>query len=170
MRGLTVAATFIEMALESDGRQVFTWPVFNDRADAIETMIGDSSTLLGLGDAGAHVGQIIDASQPSYVLSHWVRERGLLTLADAVRRLTSVPAGVFGIDDRGVLAPGAHADINVIDIDALSLHHPEFVHDLPQGAGRFVQRADGYRWTLVNGTVVLDDGVRTGALAGSVLR
>ncbi|HRE02965.1 MAG TPA: amidohydrolase family protein, partial [Ilumatobacteraceae bacterium] len=126
--------------------------------------------LAPLADAGAHVGQIMDASQPSYVLAYWMRERGVLGLADAVRRLTSVPAKVFGIADRGVIAPGAYADINVIDIGAVELDHPEFVHDLPGGAGRFVQRASGYRWTLVNGAPVLADGARTGALPGHMLR
>lgn len=169
VRGVSVAEAFIEMSLESEGRQVFTWPVFNDRTEAVQEMIVDPSTMLGLADAGAHVGQIMDASQPSYVLSYWMRDRGVLTLADAVRRLTSAPAAMFGIEGRGVLTPGAFADVNVLDVDRLSMHHPEYVHDLPNGAGRFVQRAEGYHWTLVNGVPVLADGVRTGALPGAML-
>jgi N-acyl-D-aspartate/D-glutamate deacylase len=98
-----------------------------------------------------------------------MRDRKLLTLEDAVRRLTSQPASIFGIEGRGVLAPGAPADVNVIDVERLALHHPEFVNDLPNGAGRFVQRAEGYRWTWVNGTTVLADGNRTGALPGHML-
>jgi N-acyl-D-aspartate/D-glutamate deacylase len=168
-RGVSVAEAFVDMALESGGTQVFTWPIFNDQQDAVETMITDPGTMLGLADAGAHVGQIMDASQPSYVLSYWMRDRKLLTLEDAVRRLTSQPASIFGIEGRGVLAPGAPADVNVIDVERLALHHPEFVNDLPNGAGRFVQRAEGYRWTWVNGTAVLADGNRTGALPGHML-
>ena len=101
--------------------------------------------LLGLADAGAHVGQTMDASAPTYLLTYWVRERGALSLEDAVRRLTSDTAATFGIRDRGVLREGAFADLNVIDWDALALPVPEFVHDFPHGAGRFVQGARGLR-------------------------
>ncbi len=169
-RGVTPAAAFIEMALESDGTQVYTWPVFNDDAAAVRAMVADDAVLLGLADAGAHVGQIMDASQPTHVLAHWVRDTGALELEDAVRRLTSQPCEVFGISDRGVLAPGAMADLNVIDLDALELEPPRFVHDLPDGAGRFVQDARGFRWTFVGGTAVVADGARTGELPGTVLR
>jgi len=169
-RGVTPAAAFIEMALESDGAQVYTWPVFNDDAAAVRAMVADDSVRLGLADAGAHVGQIMDASQPTHVLAHWVRDTATLSLEDAVRRLTSQPCQVLGIRDRGVIAPGAAADLNVINLDALALEHPRFVHDLPNSAGRFVQDAQGYLWTFVGGTAVVADGKRTGALPGTVLR
>jgi N-acyl-D-amino-acid deacylase len=125
---------------------------------------------MGLADAGAHVGQIIDASQPTLFLSYWVREKGLLTIEDAIRRMTSDTAELFGIVDRGVLRPGAFADVNVIDFDALALPLPEFVHDFPHGAGRLIQRGYGIETTIVNGQVFMQDGVHQGALAGRVLR
>jgi N-acyl-D-aspartate/D-glutamate deacylase len=126
--------------------------------------------VVGLGDAGAHVSQVIDASQATFLLSYWVRERGAFSFEDAVRRITSQTAGLFGLADRGVLAPGAFADINVLDPDALDLPLPEFVNDLPGGAGRLIQRAEGYRATVVNGQVALEDGEHTGALPGVLLR
>ena len=89
---------------------------------------------------------------------------------EVVRRLTSDTAALFGIKDRGVLGPGAYADVNVIDLDGLTLHQPEFVHDFPGGAGRYIQRADGYDCTIVNGQVFMERGEHTGSLAGTLLR
>jgi N-acyl-D-aspartate/D-glutamate deacylase len=112
----------------------------------------------------------MDASQPTFLLTYWVRERGLLTVGEAVRRLTSEPAQLFGLTGRGVLEPGAFADVNVLDLDHLGLPQPEYVHDYPAGAGRYVQRSRGYAWTVVNGQVFLADGEPEGALAGRLLR
>jgi N-acyl-D-aspartate/D-glutamate deacylase len=126
--------------------------------------------MLGLGDSGAHVGQIMDASLPTFFLSHWVRDRQTFTLEEGVRRLTSDTAEVFGIRDRGVVREGAFADLNVLDVDALRLPLPEYVHDFPGGAGRYVQRGAGYDCTVVNGRVFMQDGEHTGDLAGTVLR
>jgi N-acyl-D-aspartate/D-glutamate deacylase len=112
----------------------------------------------------------MDASLPSWFLLHWVRDRGKYTIEDAIRRMTSDTAQLFGVADRGVLQPGAFADVNVIDLDALELHLPEFVHDFPAGAGRYIQRADGYRQTIVNGRVFVDGGTPTGDHAGTTLR
>ena len=117
-------------------------------------MLDDPVVTLGLADAGAHVGQIMDSSQPTFFLTYWVRERGRWSLEEAVRRLTSDTADLFGVRDRGRLQPGAFADVNVFDLDAMTLHQPEYVHDFPGGAGRFVQRADGYTATVVNGAGV----------------
>jgi N-acyl-D-aspartate/D-glutamate deacylase len=125
---------------------------------------------IGLGDSGAHVGLIMDASLPTWFLLHWVRDRQKYTLTDAIRRMTSDTADLFGVTDRGVLRAGAFADINVLDLDALALHLPEFVHDFPGGAGRYIQRADGYRATVVNGAVFVENGVPTGRHAGRTLR
>jgi N-acyl-D-aspartate/D-glutamate deacylase len=133
-------------------------------------MLDDPLVTLGLADAGAHVGQIMDASQPTFFLTYWVRERQRWTLEDAVRRLTSDTADLFGFHDRGVLRPGAFADVNVIDFDALALPIPEYVRDFPNGAGRYVQRASGYDYTLVNGEVFMEDGEHTGVLAGRTVR
>ncbi len=123
-----------------------------------------------LGDAGAHVSQIMDAGWPSFVLSYWVRERGLYSMGEAVRRLTSAPARVIGLQDRGILAPGKRADVNVFDADEVAELHPEIVHDFPGGAPRYIQRSKGYKATLVNGQVSVQDGVHTGTRAGKVLR
>jgi N-acyl-D-amino-acid deacylase len=133
-------------------------------------MLHHPTVMLGLGDSGAHVGQIMDASLPTFFLSHWVRDRGVFGLEDGIRRLTSDTAGVFGVADRGVIREGAYADLNVFDLDALHLPLPEYVHDFPGGAGRFVQRGDGYDATIVNGRVFMRGGEPTGELAGTVLR
>jgi N-acyl-D-amino-acid deacylase len=169
-RGVSAAAAFIELALETDGALVCNYPFFNQRLGAVEEMLDDPLVTLGLADAGAHVGQIMDASQPTFFLSYWIRERGRWGLEEAVRRLTSDTAQLFGIADRGVLHPGGFADVNVIDLEELTLHQPEFVHDFPGGAGRYVQGSSGYDYTLVNGEVFMDHGEHTGALPGRLLR
>ena len=121
--------------IESDGTVNLNMPLLNQRLDAVEEMLDDELVTLGLADAGAHVGQIMDTSQPTFLLTYWVRERQRWTLEEAVRRLTSDTADLFGFTDRGVLRPGAYADVNVIDLDNLTLPQPEFVNDLPNGAG-----------------------------------
>ncbi len=130
-RGVTPVEAFIDLCLETDGRVVLQWPLLNQDLDAIEAMITSDVVLMGLADAGAHVGQIIDASQPTYFLTYWVRERGVFTVEEAVRRLTSDTAEFMGLPDRGVLRPGAFADVNVIDWDHLGLAMPEFRPRLP---------------------------------------
>ncbi len=139
----------------------------------IREMLTDPATLLGLGDGGAHVAQIVDASMPSYMLTHWARDRERgpgLPLEFVVKRLTSETADFFGFADRGRLRPGQRADINVIDFAGLRLHPPEVVNDLPAGGKRLVQRADGYVATLVAGTTVFEHGEHTGALPGRLVR
>lgn len=168
--GVTPAEAFIDLSLEREGALLLNWPFLNDDLSAVEMMLTHPHTVMGLADAGAHVGLIMDSSQPTFLLSHWVRDRGLLSVGEAVRKLTSETARVMGIADRGVLAPGACADVNVLDLDGLGLPQPEYVHDYPNGAGRFVQQARGYAWTLVNGEVFMADGEHTGALAGATLR
>ena len=145
-------------------------PLLNQQLGAVEEMLDDELVTLGLADAGAHVGQIMDTSQPTFLLTYWVRERQRWSLEEAVRRLTSDTAGLFGFTDRGVLRPGAYADVNVIDLENLSLPQPEFVNDLPNGAGRYIQGSSGYDYTIVNGEVSLEDGEHTGAMSGAVLR
>jgi N-acyl-D-aspartate/D-glutamate deacylase len=169
-RGVSPAAAFIDLCLETDGRVVVYWPILNQDLDAIAEMLTDDTVVLGLADAGAHVGQILDASQPTFFLTYWIREQELMPIERAVQRLTQDGARLFGLTDRGELRPGSMADVNVIDWDGLHLPLPEYVHDFPQGAGRFVQRAQGYDATVVNGQVVLEDGVHTGDLPGTVLR
>lgn len=169
-RGVVPAAAYIELLLESRGELVCSHPFLNQDLAAVAEMLDDPLVTLGLADAGAHVSQIMDAGQPTFLLTYWVKELGRWTVEEAVRRLTSDTAALFGLTDRGVLAPGAFADVNVIDLDALELPQPRFVFDLPNGAGRYVQDAIGYDYTLVNGEVLMDHGVHTGALTGRTLR
>jgi N-acyl-D-amino-acid deacylase len=140
--------------------------------DATLELLAHPGTVLGLGDGGAHVGLICDASYPSHVLSHWVRDRtaGTLPLPQAIRQLTSTPAALLGLRDRGSIAPGLRADLNLIDLGTVRLHRHQVTRDLPGGAKRVLQRADGYVATIVAGEVVQRDGADTGARPGSVAR
>ncbi len=168
-RGVCPAGAYIELLLETDGRLVANYPFLNQRLDAVEEMLDDPLVALGLADAGAHVGQIMDSSQPTFLLTYWVRERQRWSIEEAIRRLTSDTAGLFGLADRGVLRVGARADVNVIDFEGLRLPQPEYVNDFPHGAGRYIQRSAGYDYTIVNGEVFMDHGEHTGALAGRML-
>ncbi|MGE5271094.1 MAG: amidohydrolase family protein, partial [Thiohalocapsa sp.] len=141
--------------------------------EIVREMLGDSATLLGLSDGGAHCGAIVDASVPSFMLTHWARDRSRgprLPLEQLVRMQTAETADFFGFHDRGRLRPGLRADLNLIDFGGLRLHQPEIVHDLPAGGRRLVQRVDGYRATLVAGTPVFEDGSDTGARPGRLVR
>ncbi|HJM31015.1 MAG: amidohydrolase family protein [Acidimicrobiales bacterium] len=168
-RGVSIAEAWVDLAVELDGRRLFTLPFLNQRMESAIEMLERPEVVMGLADAGAHAKQIMDASQPTFFLSHWVRDRGRVTIEEGVRRMTSDTADLFGITGRGRLVPGAHADVNVIDLEGLRLHYPEMAHDFPGGAGRWVQRADGYDATIVNGEVFMEDGEHTGALAGQML-
>ncbi len=169
-RGVSPAEAFLDLALETDGRLILSMPFLNQDVEAIGAMLADPVVMMGLADAGAHVGMTMDASAPTYLLAYWVRERGAMSVEEAVRRLTSDTADTFGIRERGRLLPGAFADVNVIDFDALGLPVPEYVHDFPHGAGRFRQGAFGYDATIVNGRTFMQDGKHTGELAGRLLR
>jgi N-acyl-D-amino-acid deacylase len=139
----------------------------------VREMLTDPGTLLGLSDGGAHCGAIVDAGVPTFMLSHWGRDRKRgpgLPLPLLVKMQTSETADFFGFNDRGRLQPGLKADINVIDFAALRLRQPEVVHDLPAGGRRLVQRVDGYKATLVAGTPVFEDGEDTGARPGRLVR
>ncbi|MCZ6618645.1 MAG: amidohydrolase family protein [Gammaproteobacteria bacterium] len=166
----TVAEAFIELNREHNGRVVLYYPALNQNMSAIEEMLNHPTVVMGLGDSGAHVGQIMDASSPSWLLAYWVREKGAMTVEQAIRGWTSETAELFGIADRGVLRPGAYADINVIDLDEISLGLPEYRLDFPEQAGRYVQTATGYDYTLVNGQIFMKHGEPTGVLAGKTLR
>jgi N-acyl-D-amino-acid deacylase len=169
-RGICVAGAYIELLLETNGHLILNMPFLNQSLDAVQEMLDDPLVTLGLADAGAHVGQIMDASQPTFFLSYWVRDQQRWSIPDAIRRLTSDTAELFGITDRGVLRVGAHADVNVIDFDGLTLHQPSYVRDFPNNAGRYIQTAEGYDCTLVNGQVFMEKGIHTGALPGQMLR
>jgi N-acyl-D-aspartate/D-glutamate deacylase len=168
--GVSPVEAYLDAVDSSDGRAIVNWPVMNEREEAIEEMVTSPVTIMGLADAGAHATQIMDASQPTYFLSHWVRDRGVLSLEEGIRRLTSDTASFIGYRDRGVVQEGAFADLNVIDLDSLALDLPEIVHDFPGGAPRFVQRARGLDHTIVNGQPFMESGRHTGALPGRLLR
>jgi N-acyl-D-aspartate/D-glutamate deacylase len=144
-----------------------------DNHDIIRTMLTSPETVLGLSDGGAHCSSISDASLPSWMLTHWGRDRKRgpgLPLELIVKRQTSETADFFGFADRGRLAPGLKADVNVIDFERLRLHVPEIRYDLPAGGRRLVQRVDGYIATLVAGVPVFEHGEYTGATPGKLVR
>jgi N-acyl-D-aspartate/D-glutamate deacylase len=151
-------------------------PLFNyaDRNhDALWEQMADPAAVVGLDDAGAHCGAICDASIPTYMLTHWVRDRARgprLELADAVRRMTSQPADLYGFADRGRVRIGLRADLNVIDLPSLRIHAPRVAHDLPAGGLRILQDASGYRATVVAGEITRRNGADTGARPGRLLR
>jgi N-acyl-D-amino-acid deacylase len=141
--------------------------------EPIREMLTDPATLLGLSDGGAHCASIVDAGVQTFMLVHWGRDRRRgprLPLELLVKRQTSETADFFGLYDRGRLAPGLRADVNLIDFDGLRLYQPELVHDLPAGGRRFVQRVDGYRATFAAGIPIFEDGEHTGALPGRLVR
>jgi N-acyl-D-aspartate/D-glutamate deacylase len=168
-RGTTPAGAFVEYCRETQGQGLLYYPVLNQDMGAVASMLTNPDVLVGVADAGAHVALTMDAGQSTYLLSHWVRDQGLLDIGRAVHKLTLEGAQAFGIADRGVLAPGAHADVNVIDLDALGLSTPEMRDDLPLGANRFVQRAQGYGYTLVNGQVLVDHDELTDERPGQLV-
>ena len=136
-------------------------------------MLTDSGTLLGLSDGGAHCGVICDASSPSFMLTHWARDRSRgprLPLEWVVKAQTSETADFFGFHDRGRLVPGKKADINLIDYDKLRIHPPRIEYDLPAGGKRLLQGVDGYVATFVSGEQTFDRGQHTGALPGRLVR
>jgi len=164
-----------DLLLGDDGRELLNAPVLNysdGNLDAAHAMLTDPWTVVGLGDGGAHANQTCDASTPTFVLTHWVngRDGHRLELTDAVRRMTSATADLYGLGDRGRLVPGMVGDVNVIDLDRLRLRRPERVEDLPGGAGRLVQRSEGYVATVKSGVVTVLDGVLTGEEPGRLLR
>lgn len=169
-RSMSPVDYYIEALVESDGKSIANWPVMNNDSAAIEEQVRSEVTIMGLADAGAHATQIMDASQQTYFLAHWVRDEQVLSLEQGVRAISGDTAGFIGYRDRGTLEVGSYADVNVIDLDALSLPVPEIVHDFPGDAPRFVQRSSGIDHTIVNGVAFMEGGEHTGALAGRLLR
>jgi N-acyl-D-amino-acid deacylase len=162
---------FLDLTLADDLDLEFTMTSYNTRVDRMTELLNNPAILIGLGDGGAHVDMLCDSGYPTYLLGTWVRERGVLTLEEAVRRLTSDPADLFGIRDRGRLLPGLAADVAIFDPATVgSSNRGERRHDLPGGAKRMVMPSRGVRATIVNGAVTYADGALTGAAAGRVLR
>ena len=174
-QGVSPAALLLDLLSENEGRNFLYTPFSNyadGNLDACGEMLAHPHTVFGLGDGGAHVGLISDASFPTYALSHWARDRahGRMEVGQVVEQLTSATAAAVGLHDRGVLAAGRRADINVIDFDRLACAPPVMAYDLPAGGKRLLQGARGYRATIVAGSVTYRDGEPTGALPGRLVR
>jgi N-acyl-D-aspartate/D-glutamate deacylase len=170
-RGVDGVDALLDLTLEDDLENEFTVQSWNTRVDRMQELLNDRSVLLGLGDGGAHLDMLCDSGYPTYVLGTWVRERKVLTLEEAVRRMTSDPADFYGIKDRGRIAPGMAADIVIFDPATVGMGaRAERLHDLPGGGKRMVKRSRGIEYTLVNGEVTWEKGALTGACAGKVLR
>lgn len=174
-RGVDPMEEAYDRLLDDDGRAMLLVATSNLQGNSLDTvgeLLHRDDVVLGLGDGGAHYGMICDASYSTYFLTHWARDRksGRFSVADAVRRLTSVPARVAGLGDRGRIAVGYKADLNVIDHAALRLHKPVISHDLPAGGRRLDQTADGYVATIVSGEIIAENGVPTAARPGKLVR
>jgi N-acyl-D-aspartate/D-glutamate deacylase len=175
-RGEDPLATLYDLMLESDATAMLMLPFYNyfyGNHDAIREMLTHPAGVSGLSDGGAHCGLICDASYPTFLLTHWARDRHRgekLPLEYVVRKQTHDTAQLFGLTDRGTIEVGKKADINVIDMDALTLHPAKMAYDLPAGGRRLVQGASGYAATIVSGTVTRRDGVDTGARPGRLVR
>ena len=161
--------TFLRLADETDGKALFNHIGENQNLKALRDLFA-GGVFPGVGDAGAHVGMVMDAGWATFVLSHWVREDGLYTMGQGIQRMTGGPARILGLADRGALKPGMRADINVFDADTVAETHPYRVTDFPGGASRLTQGSIGYKATLVNGEIHVLDGEVTDACAGQVLR
>jgi N-acyl-D-aspartate/D-glutamate deacylase len=157
-RGQDVIDAFFDLALEDDLQTQFTVAIMNTDAASVAEIFTHPRSLIGLSDAGAHLTLFCEAGQTSRLLGQWVRDRQALSLEEGVRRVTSMPAQLFGLRDRGRLAPGLAADVTVFDPRTIADHEPELVHDLPGGGPRLVQRASGIAWSFVNGRPVIQEG------------
>lgn len=160
----------VDRLLESEGRELFNVWFFNRNRANMPNFLNLDGVCPGLGDAGAHAGQICDADAPTHYLAYWCRERRITDLPDAVHRLTAKPAAVLGLIDRGTVSTGSFADLNVFDADSVQVGYPEYVNDFPNGKGRLRVGSTGYAATLVNGQIVTENGANTGRRPGRVLR
>ena len=162
--------TFFDLAIADELGTEFSMAVLNFDPPLLREVITDPRVLIGLSDGGAHVNMLCNTGYPTYLLGTWVRERQVMSWERAVQRLTSEPAQFFGLTARGVLARGKAADIVIFDPRTVTAGEKEMLYDLPGGEGRFVQRAEGVHWVIVNGALLYADGQHSGALPGQVLR
>jgi N-acyl-D-amino-acid deacylase len=174
-RGVSPMEEAYDRVLDEDGHAMLLVAMGNYENNSLDTvgeLLRRDDIVLGLGDGGAHYGMICDASFPTFLLAHWARDRasGRMSVADVVRELTSVPARVVGLADRGRIAVGYKADLNVIDHAGLRLHRPTITYDLPAGGRRLDQTADGYVATIVSGEIITQNGRPTDARPGRLVR
>jgi N-acyl-D-aspartate/D-glutamate deacylase len=175
-RGVSPFEVVYDWMMAADGAGLVYFPIFNysyNDFSHLHQLLQHPSTMISLGDGGAHVGYITDAGLPTFMLTHWTRDRArgpTLPLEDIVRRQTSHTAQVYGLNDRGLLRPGYKADINVIDYPGLAFEAPYMAYDLPAGGKRLLQKARGYIATLVAGQPIYEQGQATGALPGQLVR
>jgi len=175
-RGEDPLATMYDLMLESEASALLMLPFYNyaeGNHDTIREMLTHPAAVSGLSDGGAHCGLICDASYPTFLLTHWARDRHRgpkLSLEYVVRKQTRDTATLFGLSDRGVIAVGKKADLNVIDMNELTLDLPRMVYDLPAGGRRLIQGARGYDATVVSGAVTRRHGIDTGARPGQLIR
>ena len=161
----------MDLALSEDLETVFEDSVTQGDENAVREIFRSPYVLLGQSDAGAHVASGNPGfGYATFLLSYWVRQRGIMSLEEAIKKLTFMPASVFGFHDRGLLRPSMAADVFVFDPAAIDQEKPKQVNDLPEGAARFVQRARGIHYTIVNGKLLMKDGTHTGDFSGKVLR
>ena len=174
--GISPEAVAYDRLLEANGKAFLYSPLFNYNAgnyDVAREMMLHPNTILGISDGGAHCGMICDASAPTYLLAHFVRDRSRgprLKLEHAVRMQARETAELYGLRDRGLIKPGLRADLNLIDLERLALPAPQMVYDLPAAGPRLIQRATGYHATLLRGQVTFEEGETTGALPGKLVR
>jgi N-acyl-D-aspartate/D-glutamate deacylase len=173
--GVTPMEEAYDRLLDDDGHAMLLVAMGNYENNSLDTigeLLRRDDVVLGLGDGGAHYGMICDASYPTFLLAHWARDRaaGRMPVPAVIRELTSVPARVAGLSDRGRIAAGYKADLNVIDHAAVRLHKPVITRDLPAGGRRLDQTAEGYVATMVSGEVIAENGVPTDARPGKLVR
>ncbi|HAC81823.1 MAG TPA: amidohydrolase [Deltaproteobacteria bacterium] len=175
-RGVTPQEVLLDWLSEEDGNALLYFPLMNyldGDLEMVREMLTHPQASFGLSDAGAHCGTVCGGSFPTTMLTHWVRDRARgekLPLEWVIQKLTRGGADLVGLKDRGLLAPGMKADVNVIDFDALALHAPQVVRDLPANGRRLLQRASGYRYSVISGEVAFIDGEGTGTRRGRLLR
>ena len=171
--GRTAPEVAYDVLLENEGRGFIYTPLVNYVSydmSVPEAMLADPNAIMGLGDGGAHVGFITDAGFPTWLMSYWGRQQGRFPVEDVIRRLTSDTANAAGLSDRGVLAVGKKAELNVIDWEATGFSDPYVARDLPAGGKRLLQKSTGYDATILSGKITYRSGQATGALPGLVVR
>ncbi len=169
-RGMDPVDLMIELALQKDLKQFFRQPAANENQDHVLEMMKHPRSVVTFSDSGAHVSQIMDSSLQTHVLAHWVREKEAFTLEEAIKQLTLIPATHWGMHDRGMIREGLNADLIVFNPDTIGPSMPEVVFDLPSGAKRLKQTADGIKHSIVNGEVFLTDNEHSGSHSGKIFR